>query len=215
MTSMTWSGPTTPAVSSSTPSPSRLGFWAIRLSSRPSRFRCWKCWSTMTPGRTPRPAAIWAIRCLGVAPDAPNAIMWLDIADAPAEVPGHHRAVLEAIEDGVREERPADRRRQPELVAAGQEDARRVAHGKHGGLVVGLRPGDGVERSDVLDAQLAEDGPVALARLEAERGSGADDRDRRVRATGQRDEAVEDDAVADLVLRTADDDDGSIGHRPG
>ena len=38
-------------------------------------------------GRTPRPAAICAIRCLGVAPDAPNAIMWLDIADAPAEVP--------------------------------------------------------------------------------------------------------------------------------
>ena len=87
MTSMMWSGPTTPAVSSSTPSPSRLGFWAIRLSSRPSRFRCWKCWSMMTPGSTPRPAAIWAIRCLGVAPDAPNAIMWLDIADAPADVP--------------------------------------------------------------------------------------------------------------------------------
>ena len=30
MTSMTWSGPTTPAVSSSTPRPSRLGFWAMR-----------------------------------------------------------------------------------------------------------------------------------------------------------------------------------------
>ena len=29
---------------------------------------------------------------------------------------------------------------------------------------------------------------------------------------GQRDEAAQDDAVADLVLRTADDDDGSIGH---
>ena len=41
----------------------------------------------MTPGSTPRPAAIWAIRCFGVAPDAPNAIMWLDIADAPADVP--------------------------------------------------------------------------------------------------------------------------------
>ena len=27
------------------------------------------------------------MRCLGVAPDAPNAIMWLDIADAPADVP--------------------------------------------------------------------------------------------------------------------------------
>ena len=35
----------------------------------------------------PSPAAIWAIRCFGVAPDAPNAIMWLDIAEAPADVP--------------------------------------------------------------------------------------------------------------------------------
>ena len=41
----------------------------------------------MTPGSTPRPAAIWAMRCFGVAPDAPNAIMWLDIALAPALVP--------------------------------------------------------------------------------------------------------------------------------
>ncbi len=87
MTSMTWSGPTTPAVSSSTPRPSRLGFWAIRLRSRPSRFRCWKCWSTITPGSSPRPAAICAIRCLGVAPDAPKAIMWLEMALAPADVP--------------------------------------------------------------------------------------------------------------------------------
>ena len=75
MTSITPSGPTTPAVSSSTPRPSSDGFWAISDSSRPSRFRCWKCWSTMTPGSIPRPAAIWAIRCFGVAPDAPNAIM--------------------------------------------------------------------------------------------------------------------------------------------
>ncbi len=41
----------------------------------------------MTPGRTPRPAAIWAIRCFGVAPEAPKAIMWLLIAHAPADVP--------------------------------------------------------------------------------------------------------------------------------
>ena len=54
---------------------------------RPSRFRCWKCWSTITPGSIPSPAEIWAIRCFGVAPDAPNAIMWLLIAEAPADVP--------------------------------------------------------------------------------------------------------------------------------
>ena len=41
----------------------------------------------MTPGSSPSPAAIWAIRCLGVAPEAPNAIMCDETADAPAEVP--------------------------------------------------------------------------------------------------------------------------------
>ena len=35
---------------------------------------------------------------------------------------------------------------------------------------------------------------------------------RRVAAAGERDEAAQDDAVADLVLRAADDDDGSFGH---
>ena len=87
MTSITPSGPHTPAVSSSTPRPSSDGFWAINESSRPSRLRCWKCWSTMTPGSRPRPAAICAIRTLGVAPDAPNAIMCELIALAPADVP--------------------------------------------------------------------------------------------------------------------------------
>ncbi len=43
---------------------------------------------------------------------------------------GDDRAVLEAIEDRVREQRPADRRRQAELVAAGQEDAGRIADGR-------------------------------------------------------------------------------------
>ena len=41
----------------------------------------------MTPGSSPRPAAICAIRCLGVAPEAPNAIMCDEMALAPAEVP--------------------------------------------------------------------------------------------------------------------------------
>ena len=94
------------------------------------------------------PAAIWAIRCLGVAPDAPNAIMWLDIADAPADVPATTAPCLEAVEDRVGQARPADRRRQPQLVAAGQEDAGRVADRQRRRLVVGLRPGDRVERPD-------------------------------------------------------------------
>src|ERR1044072_2986021 len=73
---------------SPTPRPSRLGFWAMTESSRPRRFRCWKCWSTITPGRSPRPAARAAIRIFGVPLDAPKPIMCLDFPDAPAEQAG-------------------------------------------------------------------------------------------------------------------------------
>ena len=57
----------------------------------------------ITPGRTPRPAAIWAIRSLGVAPDAPNAIMWLLIAEAPAEVPAITAPCWKRVHDRVGE----------------------------------------------------------------------------------------------------------------
>ena len=36
--------------------------------------------------------------------------MWLDIADAPADVPGDDGAVPEAVEDRLGEQGPADRR---------------------------------------------------------------------------------------------------------
>ena len=75
--------------------------------------------------------------------------MWLDIADAPADVPATTAPVPEPLEDRVGEARPADRRGQPELVAAGQEDAGRVADRERRRLVVGLRPGDRVEREDL------------------------------------------------------------------
>ena len=185
----------------------------MRLSSRPSRFRCWKCWSTMTPGRTPRPAAIWAMRCFGVAPGRAERDHVARHRRGSGRCPGDHGAVLEPFEDSVREPSATDRRRQTELVAAGQEDAGRVADGRDGGLVIGLRPGHGVERPDVLDAEFTEDRAVPLASLESQRGCGADDRDRGGLAPRERDESAQDDAVADLVLRAADDDDGSIGHR--
>ena len=41
----------------------------------------------ITPGSRPRPALIWVIRCLGVAPLVPKATMWLLMAEAPALVP--------------------------------------------------------------------------------------------------------------------------------
>ena len=42
---------------------------------------------------------------------------------------GHDSAVPMALQDGLGEPRAADRRAQAELVAAGQEDAGRIAHG--------------------------------------------------------------------------------------
>ena len=50
-----------------------------------------------------------------------------DTADAPADVPATTAPGLEARQDRVRQARPADHRRQPELVAAGHEDAGGVA----------------------------------------------------------------------------------------
>jgi hypothetical protein len=81
----------------------------------------------------------------------------------------HHRPRLEAIEDGVGQPRPADRGRQAELVAAGQEYPGGILDGHHRGLVVGLRPSHRMKRPDVLDAELTEHGPVPLAGFETER----------------------------------------------
>ena len=87
MTSRVWSGWMIAAVSSSRPSPISDGDCATAASRRPSRVRCSKCWSMTTPRTIPRPADICAIRCFGVAPDAPNAIMCVATALAPADVP--------------------------------------------------------------------------------------------------------------------------------
>ena len=140
--------------------------------------------------------------------------MWLDIAEAPADVPATTAPCRNRS-------RIASARRVPPIVDDSRSwlppvrktpVASRTATAAR--LVVGLRAGHGVERPDPRDAQLPEDAPVALAGLEAERGRGADDGDRRVVAAGERDESAQDDPVADLVLRAADDDDGSLGHRP-
>ena len=139
--------------------------------------------------------------------------MWLDIADAPADVPRDHGPVAEPLQDRVREPRAADRRRQPQLVATGQEDARRIADRQGRQFVIGLRPGDRVERMDPRDAELTEHRLVPLARLEPQRRRRRDDRDRGVHPAGERDEPAEDDPVPDLVLRPADDDDGPFGHK--
>src|SRR6476469_10050625 len=69
-----------------------------------------------------------------------------------------------------------------------------------------------MDRADLVDAELAEDLSIAVAGFLPEGRGGRDDRDRRVPAARERDEAAQDDAVTDLVLRAADDDDGSIGH---
>ena len=171
MTSMIPSGPTTPAVSSSTPRPSSDGFWAIRLSSRPRRFRCWKCWSTITPGSIPSPAAIWAIRCFGVAPEAPNAIMWLHIAEAPARRAGHHGPVPEPLEHRVGQPRAADVEASLSWLPPVRKTpvASRSASGERGSSLACGRVVAWSGRT-VLTPRSREDLAVPLARLES-RGS--------------------------------------------
>ena len=95
------------------------------------------------------------MRCLGVAPDAPNAIMWLDIAEAPAEVPA-------TTAPWRKRSRIASARRVPPIV----EDSRswlppvrkmpvasRTARAAV--VVVRLGPGDRVEQRDPRDPELA------------------------------------------------------------
>ena len=53
--------------------------------------------------------------------------------------------------------------------------------------------------------ELAEEREVELGRLVTERGRGGDHDHARIGAAGQRDEAQQDLALAELVLRTADD----------
>ena len=126
MTSSTRSGPTTPAVSSSTPRPSRLGFWAMVASSRPSRFRCWKCWSTMTPGQQPEARGHLDHPLLGRAAAGartrPCGCSW---REAPALVPAttepwRWRSRIACAIGGA-----TDRGREAQLVAAGHEHAGR------------------------------------------------------------------------------------------
>ena len=61
------------------------------------------------------------------------------------------------------------------------------------------------------DAEMREMAKEELPRLEAERRRGGDHDDDRIRAARERDEPVEDDAVANLVLGPADDHDRSVG----
>ena len=128
----------------------------MSASSRPSRFRCWKCWSMITPGRTPSPAAIWAMRCLGVAPLRPERDHVAAHRGGPGAGAGDDGAVRGSARGSASARRvPPIVDDEAQLVAAGQEDARRVADGERRGLVVGLRPGHRVERLDRRGAELA------------------------------------------------------------
>ena len=141
--------------------------------------------------------------------------MWLDIAEAPADVPAttapcwNRSRIASAsrvppIVDDSRSWLPPVRKTP---VASWTASVAR--------LVVGLRPGDRVERAGPC---LTPSSPKT-ARYRSPASSPSDDA---VLITAivasappaSADEAVQDDAVADLVLRAADDDDGSIGHRP-
>jgi hypothetical protein len=69
-----------------------------------------------------------------------------------------------------------------------------------------------VDRPDLAHTELAEDLLIALTGQLTERGRGRDDRDGRIATSGEAGEAAQDDSIADLVFRTADDDDVSVAH---
>ena len=116
-------------------------------------------------------------------PDAPNAIMWLDIADAPADVPATTAPCWNRS-------RMASARRVPPIVDDSRSwlppvrktpVASRTASAAVSSLACGrVTAWSGRTR---LTPSSPKTGPIALAGLEAERRRRADDRDRRVLAT--------------------------------
>src|SRR5439155_22921192 len=125
---------------------------------------------------------------------------------------GDDGAGAEALEDRLREERAADRRGQAELVAAGQEDAGRIAHLASERRIVRLDARHRVHGSDRADAEPSEDLAVALAGKGPERRRGRQDDHDAVLAAREGGEAAEDHPVANLVLRTADDHYRAVSH---
>ena len=149
----------------------------------------------------------------GVAPDAPNAIMWLDIAEAPADVPATTAPCW-------KRSRMASASRVPPIVDDSRSwlppvrktpVASRTASAAASSLACGrvtawsgrtrLTPSSPKTARYRSPASRPSDEAVLMTAIVASS------------PPARRDESVQDDAVADLVLRTADDDDGSIGHR--
>ena len=215
MTSMTMSGLTTRrGVLVDAQAQQRRGSGRWSRAAGPSRLRCWKCWSTMTPGRMPRPAAIWTMRCLGVPPLAPKATMWLLIARrAGARARDHAsradgaptiacaRAVPPMVEDS-RSWLP------PVMNTPVESRTVRAASSSLAWARVVAWMGQ-----TSRGAQLGEHLAIHLARERPQRRGAADDRDARVRPAGERDEAAQDEPLADLVLGAPDDDDVPFSHR--
>ncbi len=125
---------------------------------------------------------------------------------------GDHGAFAVTARKSPADARAGDRQRQAQLVAAGQKDARGVAHGAHGARIVGLLARRRVDGRHPTYAQFTEDAPVHVAGHGAQRRGAADHRDARVGAAGQLYEARQDDALADLVLCPANDNDVSRSH---
>ncbi len=96
--------------------------------------------------------------------------------------------------------------REPELIAAGQEDSGRLSQALQQVLAFAIPPLLERERLGGLDAHLAEYPLVARAGIGGERGGG-DDRDAGALAAAQLDEAPEDRRVVGLGFRAADGND--------
>lgn len=116
-----------------------------------------------------------------------------------------------ALAQDLRDRRTPERRREPELVAAGQE-----------GSVTGVEPFDPVgafgvapllegQRPHLADSDLAEVGLVALPGVLELRGRGDDREARGLPATELR-EALQDRRFPQLLLGAADRDDEATGH---
>ena len=162
-----------------------------------------------TSRTSPRPAASWVIRCLGVEPPVPKATMCEDWMLAPAQVPPTTTpracaAMIASPNGGA-----VDDRGQLELVAAGHEDAGDVVEQADARRVLGLLAALRPRRRRPRRRRACGTARRTPRRSRGRARSGRDDGDPGVGAAGAGDELLEHGAPAELVLGTADRDERS------
>ena len=154
----------------------------------------------------PEPGARRTLPAIIAEPSSPEAIMCSLRMLAPALVPPTVTPWALRIADQLRDRRAAEQRREPQLIAAGEEDAGGLLEALEAPGFLAVAAGVEVHDRDARGADVAEQLLVARPGLVHAAGGGDHD-DVGVLAPGDAHEALEDAAVIFLILGAADRND--------